>query len=436
MSIFETYKNTPYMAHTSLNILCISRFFKGGDFMTGAKAAGHHVYLLTSNQLDKSPWPWESLEDVFYMVEDSHGLWNHEHLIAGLAYKMRSIKFDILVALDDFDVEHVAFLREYFRIPGMGETTARYFRDKLAMRIKAQTEGINVPAFTPLFHDADIHSFAERVAPPWIVKPRMQASAAGLKKIYSVDELWKHLKYLGEDRHEYLMEKFAPGDVYHVDALTVDGKVVFASVSGYLDTPFEVAHGGGIFRSVTLDKNSADYNELKRINEHVMSAFGMQYSASHTEFIKGKEDGKFYFLETASRVGGAHIAEMVEFASGINLWKEWARIEIASKTNKQYKLPKVKDNHAGIIVSLCRFKNPDTAEFNDKEIVWRLKKEHHIGLILHSKDRNRIATLLTAYTERIRKDFHASAPAKEKLVGESHHEISHGEHDENWYSKD
>jgi D-alanine-D-alanine ligase-like ATP-grasp enzyme len=405
--------------------------------MIGAKAAGHHVYLLTSSQLEKSPWPWDSLDDIFYMVEDKHGLWNHDHLIAGLSHKMRTLKFDIFVALDDFDVEHVAYLREYFRIPGMGETTARYFRDKLAMRIKAQSEGITVPAFTPLFNDAEIHEFTQRVPAPWIVKPRMQASAAGLKKIYSTEELWKHLNYLGHSRHEYLMEKFAPGDVYHVDALTSNGKVQFASVSGYLDTPFEVAHGGGIFRSVTLDKDSDDYKELQKLNEQVMKAFGMQYSASHSEFIKGKEDGKYYFLETASRVGGAHIAEMVEFATGINLWKEWAKIEIDANLNKPYKLPKVKEKHGGIIVSLSRFKDPDTSVFNDKEIAWRLKKEYHIGLILHAKERNRILSLLDDYTERVKKDFHASAPAKEKLVGETPHDVSHGEYEDNdWAGKE
>ena len=399
--------------------------------MISAKAAGHHVYLLTSSQLDKSPWPWDSLDDIFYMVEDNHGLWNRDHLIAGLSHKMQSMKFDILVALDDFDVEHVAYLREYFRIPGMGETTARYFRDKLAMRIKAQSEGINVPVFTSLFHDADIHDYTQRVPPPWIVKPRMQASAAGIKKVYNTDELWQHLNYLGHSRHEYLLEQFAPGDVYHVDSLTHDGKVVFASVSRYLDTPLDVAHGGGIFRSVTLEKDTEDYKQLQKLNEDVMKVFGMQYSASHSEFIKGKEDGLYYFLETSSRVGGAHIAEMVEFASGINLWKEWAKIEIAANTKKPYKLPKIiKDGHAGIIVSLSRYKEPDTSEFKDKEIVWRMKKEYHIGLILQAKNQKRILALLDDYTDRIKRDYHASAPAKEKLVGESPHEISLGAHED------
>ncbi len=406
------------MASAPLNVLCISRFFKGGDFIKSAKAEGNNVFLLTSKKLEHDMWPWDSIDETFYMVEDEHGFWNHDHLVGGLAHKMRSTKFDIFVALDDFDVEHVAFLREYFRIPGMGETTARYFRDKLAMRIKAQTEGVPVPAFTALFHDADINHFADTVAAPWLVKPRMQASAAGIKKIYDKESLWAHLNYLGGERHEYLLEKFAPGSVYHVDALTTEGKVVFSRVSQYLDTPFEVAHGGGIFRSITIEIGCEEDIALKKLNEDVMKAFGMQYSASHSEFIKCNEDGKYYFLETASRVGGAHLAEMVEFASGINLWGEWARIETAACRKEKYKLPKVRLENAGIIVSLSRYQHPDTSSFEDKEIVWRMKKDHHVGLIMQSKDREKILQLLEKYAERIKNEFHASLPAKEKLVGE------------------
>jgi len=35
-----------------------------------------------------------------------------------------------VVTLEDFDVEKVAALREHLRIPEMGDTTTRYFRDK------------------------------------------------------------------------------------------------------------------------------------------------------------------------------------------------------------------------------------------------------------------------------------------------------------------
>lgn len=399
---------------TPLNILCISRYFKGEDFMRGAKQDGHNVYLLTSKKLDGEAWPWESINETFYMVEDEDGSWNHDHLVAGLSYKMQQIKFDIFVALDDFDVEHVAFLREYFRVPGMGETTARYFRDKLAMRVKAKAEGVSVPAFTSLFHDADIHTFTSTVPAPWLVKPRMQASATGITKVHTEEQLWQVIHGLGSDRHAYLLERFAPGHVYHVDSLTYEGKVIFSRASQYLDTPFEVAHGGGIFRSQTIEIGSEEDIALQNINKEVMKAFGMQYSASHSEYIQCNEDGKYYFLETASRVGGANLAEMVEVATGINLWKEWAKIEVAAFTKQKYLLPKVRKDHSGIIVSLCRYEHPDTNSFADNEISWRMNKKHHIGLIIQSKNKARVAELLDKYAERVKNEFHASLPAPDR----------------------
>ncbi|MBL7776651.1 MAG: ATPase [Saprospiraceae bacterium] len=398
-----------------VTFLCVSSYFKGNDFLRGMKSTGATVYLVTSKKLENKPWAREALDDIFYIEQGPENHWNMDDVIAGLAWLMRSKKIDRIVSLDDFDVEKAAHLREHFRIPGMGQTTYRHFRDKLAMRLKAQESGIQVPGFSDLFNDDDIRRFTETYPAPWIVKPRGQASATGMKKVQNADELWAHLETLGGNRHQYLVEQFKPGHVYHVDALSTGGKVIFARASQYLAPPFDVAHGGGIFRSAIMEQASPDEKALLEMNAQVMSAFGMQYSASHTEFIKCHDDGKFYFLETSSRVGGAHIAEMVECATGINLWAEWARIEYAVATDQPYKLPKVSKDYAGIVVSLTRQEWPDTSQFNDPEIAWRMTDmSYHIGLIVRSAKRQRVLDLLDDYVTRIQRDYHASAPAPDK----------------------
>jgi biotin carboxylase len=398
----------------NLTFLCIASYFKGAEFLRQAKREGVKVILLTDKRLEHEAWPREFIDEVILMESEELGVWNMEHLISGLAYKMRSEKIDRIVAMDDFDVEKAAELREHFRIPGMGQTTYRYFRDKLAMRMKAQEEGIPVPAFSALFNDAEVHEYTQNVPAPWMVKPRGEASAAGIKKVNSTEELWQILEQLGDERHAFLIEKFTPGIVYHVDAITADSKVVFARGSEYLDTPMEVAHGGGIFRTVTVPYNSKDDKGLKSAHKKLMKAFGMNYSASHSEFIKSNEDGKFYFLETASRVGGAHIAEQLEASSGMNIWGEWAKLEIAKANDAPYKFPKVENLYAGLIVSLARDKHPDMSSFNDEEVYWNISKEYHIGFIVKSKSRERVLELLENYAQRIAKDFHAALPAADK----------------------
>ncbi|HMQ62782.1 MAG TPA: ATPase [Flavilitoribacter sp.] len=397
-----------------LSFLCISTFFKGEAFLKACKASGNTVYLITKKSLENEPWPWESIDEVFYVDRDDNSPENLFNMAKGLAWLMRKKKIDRIVALDDFDVEKAAYLREEFRLPGMGQTTARYFRDKLAMRTKAAEAGIPVPAFCPLFNDEAIEHFAATVPAPWLVKPRAEASATGIKKIHSREELWTVLEKLGDDRHRYLVEQFKPGDVFHADALTVDGKVVFCRVSQYLNTPFEVAHGGGIFRTHILPFGGPEDKALQKLNGQVMKGFGMRFSASHTEFIRCNDDGKYYFLETSSRVGGAHIADLVEASSGINLWAEWARLESAVAQGQSYELPPVRSDYTGIIISLSRFEKPDTSSFNDPEIVWRMNKKHHVGLLVRAERRERVLELLHQYADRIHHEFHASAPAPDK----------------------
>lgn len=395
-----------------MTILCVSSYFKGSKFITAAKAEGATVYLLTSMSLKDEPWPKESIDEMFYVEEENDQDWNMANIIKGLAYTLRSKKVDRIVALDDFDVERAAQLREEFRVPGMGQTTARYFRDKLAMRMKAADAGIKVPAFSALFNDAEIQEYTERVSAPWLVKPRSEASATGIKKIHSAEELWQHLDTLGDKRHEYLVEKFEPGDVFHVDSLSQDGELIFSRVSQYLNTPFEVAHGGGIFRSHICEFGGKDDRALRTMTAKVMTAFGMVFSASHTEFIKSHATGEYYFLETSSRVGGAHLAEMVEYSSGISLWEEWAKLELAQLKGEKYVLPAITKDYAGIVVSLIRDYRPDYAAFSDKEICWTMDKDYHIGIIIKADNRQRILDLLDDYAKRIFESSHASAPSK------------------------
>jgi hypothetical protein len=402
------------MQNSPLTFFCITCYFKGAAFMKAAKAAGHTVYLLTVKALEDSPWPREAIEEFFYLENSDNTLPNFEKLLTGFSYAMRSRKIDRVIALDDFDVEKAALIREHFRISGMGQTTARYFRDKLAMRVRAQQAGIRVPVFSALFNDIEITDFLQTTAAPWLIKPRAEASATGIKKVHSLDEAWQHIHSLGEARHQFLIEQFKPGDVYHIDALTLDSKVIFERSSQYLSTPFEVAHSGGIFRSMTVDFDSKDAKELRKMNAAIMKAFGMKFSASHTEVIKCHDDGQYYFLETASRVGGAHIAEMVEASSGLNLWAEWAHIEIAMATQNTYQLPDIQRFYSGIIISLSHQQWPDLSVFNDPEVVWRMNEVYHVGLIVRSQSQAKVLDLLDKYAQVVYEHFHASAPAADK----------------------
>jgi biotin carboxylase len=392
-----------------LTFLCITTYEKGQEFMRECKRLGCRVLLLTAEKLRDADWPRESLDDTFYIT----GELPIPDIVNAVTHLARTQKIDRIVALDEFDMETAATLREHLRIPGMGLTTTRYFRDKLAMRMRALDRDVRVPDFVPVFNHADIQYYLEHVPGPWVLKPRQEASAIGIKKIHTAAELLPVLEQLGDKQSSFLLEKFVPGEVYHVDSVVSENEVVFANVSKYGKPPMNVAQGGGVFTSFTVPRGNEEDAALRAINRDLIAALGLLRGVSHAEFIKANADGEFYFLECAARVGGAYINEMVEAATGINLWREWARIEIAGEHGR-YQLPPAREEYAGVILSLARQENPDTSAYNDPEVFLRIKKHHHAGLILRSTDQQRVQALLESYSLRFAQEFTAVEPPREK----------------------
>ena len=389
-------------------LLCITSYEKGQEFIRECKRQGAHVILLTVTALEHANWPHESIDEIYFM----HDLSKTDEVIRAISFLARTRVIDIVVALDDYDVWTAANLREHLRIPGMGDTTVRHFRDKLAMRLQAQENNIPVPDFVHVLNHDKVSEFINRVPLPWVLKPRAEASTIGIAKINTVDEFWSRVDTLGDRQSFYLLERFIPGEVYHVDSLVADREIVFAEAHHYGKPPLNVYHEGGIFTTRTIPRGSKDETILKELNRQIMNAFGLVRGVTHTEFIRGHDDGNFYFLETAARVGGANIAEMVEAATGVNLWREWAKIELHSP-NDIYQLPEQQQNYAGVIVSLARQEHPDTSAYQDPEIVMRLDKRHHVGFVITSESPDRVNYLLDEYIQRFVNDFLATLPPSE-----------------------
>src|SRR5258706_3134573 len=393
---------------TAKTVLCICSYEKGQEFIRECKGQGSKVFLLTATELEHANWPFESIDELFHMPDLS----KVDDVIRGVSYLARSHVIDLIVALDDYDVWTGAALREHMRLPGMNESTVRYFRDKLAMRVKARETGIPVPDFVPVFNYDRIREFMERVPAPWLLKPRSEASTIGITRIDSAEELWSRLNALGDLQSFHLLERYLPGDVYHVDSLVFDREVIFAEAHQYARPPLNVYHEGGIYSTRTLPRGSQDEQTLKDLSCQVISAFGMVNGVTHVEFIKGRDDGQFYFLETAARVGGANIVELIEASTGINLWREWARIELASG-EQRYQLPGYRQDYAGVIVTLARQEYPDTSAYQEPEITWRLNKRHHLGFVVTAQEHDRVVYLLDDYMQRFAVDFSATLPPLE-----------------------
>ena len=397
------------MAERPLTILCVTSYEKGQEFLRTCRQMGCRVLLLTVEKLRNGEWPRDSIDEMFFMPEELP----LSGLINAVSYAARNQKIDRVVALDEFDMENVSALREHLRIPGMGLTTVRYFRDKLAMRAQAQEEGVLVPEFVHVLNYGDLREFMARVPGPWLLKPRSQASGIGMKKIHAPDELWPWLDRLGDEQSHFLLEQFIPGSVFHVDSVVSERRVMFAEAHAYGAPPLDVSHGGGVFTTRTLPREAAETLQLKELNCNLMRVLGLLRGVTHAEFLKAHATGKIYFLEIAARVGGAYISDVIEAATGVNLWREWAKLEVGAG-KMPYELPQPRQNYAGVIVSLARQEHPDTFSYNDPEITYRVKKYHHAGFIIKSPREERVRELLDSYAKRFAVDFLATQPVPDK----------------------
>jgi len=398
------------MSDSSQRFLCVASYEKGQDFMRQLAELGVKPTLLTMDKLKDSPWPTDILEEMITMPA---GLSN-EQILNTVTWLARTRKFDRLVALDEFDMEVVAQMREHMRIPGIGTTAIAFYRDKLAMRMGAKDAGFLVPEFVRVLVHDDLREYMDRVPAPWLLKPRSEASALGIKKIASPDQLWPILDELGDRQSYFLMEQFVPGDIFHVDSIVSEGKVVFSSAHQYGRPPMQVMHEGGVFTTRTVDRASSAWAELTELNARLAPALGLKRGVTHGEYIRAHADGRFYFLEIAARVGGAFISDLVAHSTGVNLWREWAKIEVAHLRGEAYVPPVPREDYAGSVLCLAKEEDPDTSAFNAPEIVYRMKKHHHAGLIVRSEKPERVASLLEEYSSAFVNQFLASMPPPDR----------------------
>ena len=388
------------MASRPLTVLALASELKGVPFLEECHRQGCRVVVVMDDKLVNEPWPWTSIDEHFTM----RSVRAQPDITYAVSYLARDRHIDRIVGLDDYDVETAAALREHLRIKGLGDSAARLFRDKLAMRVRASDAGLPVPDFAGIFNDDVLRDFLQEVPPPWVFKPRTLAGSEGIHKLYDPVSVWRLLDTLGDRRSSYLLESFVPGDVYHVDTLSWQGETVFSLVSKYGAPPLTVLQGRGIFTTRVLPRAHPDTQVLTRLTNDLLKSFDRDYGPSHSEFIRAA-DGSFYFLETAARVGGGNIERLVEAATGIVPWREAARLELAHARDEAYSLPPLRDDYAGLIACPSQLPFADTAHYTEPEIVFRPRSAEFASLVVGSESFEKVEALLEDYTARFAKDF-------------------------------
>jgi hypothetical protein len=328
-------------------ILCMAASHTGDRFLEELASLGCRAVLLTIDEQRNAEWPSDAISELHSMPAGM----TLQQITNTVTYLARFRKFARLIALDNFNVQIAAALREHLRIPGMGVTTACYFSDKLAARLKASQMGMSVAAFTSVANYDELRQFMQAVPSPWLLTPRSASRDYESPQLDESEQIWRALDELGDHQSGFLLEQSIEGERMHVDSLTADGTVVFSAVSPYRTASSEGAEAGELVPSSQKTSAKAEIERLRRANTALLSSMRMARGITHTEFLRSNATGEFYFMETAASVDDRCVADMMQERHGLNLWREWAGLEVAAMRGERYALPSSASGRKGLPAS-------------------------------------------------------------------------------------
>jgi hypothetical protein len=328
-------------------VLCIAFSNTGHQFLHELANLHCQVVVLTIDEFRHAEWLLEAVSELHTMPDGM----TLQQITNTVTYLARSRKFVRIIALDKLSIEIAAALREHLRIPGMGVTTAGYFSDTLAARVKAAHLGIAVPAFTSIANYNELGSFMHAVPAPWLLTPRSETRVPATQKLQESEAVWRALDALGDSQSGFLLEQWIDGDRLHVDSITADGAVVFSAVSPYRPASSEGTEADELLPTAPKSSTTADIERLRRANTALLSSMRMARGVTHTEFLRSNATRDFYFMRTSASVDDSCIADMMAETHGLNLWVEWARVEVAAMRGEQYALPLTGSNRKALAAS-------------------------------------------------------------------------------------
>jgi hypothetical protein len=297
---------------------------------------GVKVTLLTLDKNRNADWPRECLEELATMPP---GL-NREQILNTVSWMSRGRRFDSVIALHEHDLETAAQIREHMRVPGMGTTTAGCYRDKLAQRVIARAFGYPVPEFCRVLNYDELRDYMARVPGPWLLRPRIDATPGPDRSIADPEHLWRTLDELGDAQSHYILDQIVSGDVFHVDSIVSECEVKFSAVHQGGTRPLRTLQTDDMLTMRSVDRDSRDARELTAINRALAPSLGMVRGVTHARFLRSHTNGNYYFLEIGASIsGGPFIDQLVEASTGVNLWREWAKLEVGNLRNVSYSAP-------------------------------------------------------------------------------------------------
>ena len=235
----------------------------------------------------------------------------------------------LLGTLEHLQVE-LAMVREELGIDGMRPEAANNFRDKSRMKDVLRAAGIPCARHRLIGEEAEALAFVGEVGYPVVLKP---PAGAGAKATYAVEDEAALLQALRlhppSPGRPMLAEEFIQGSEHSFDAVSIDGKVVWHSLTTYLPGPLEVVRNPWMQWCILLPREIDDprYDDIREVAARALDALGMETGVCHLEWFRRK-DGSIAISEVGARPGGAQISKLMSHAHDFHFYRAWAKVMI------------------------------------------------------------------------------------------------------------
>ena len=236
------------------------------------------------------------------------------------------VRVDRLEAVVEAHVMAAARVREKCGIPGTSAKSTYLCRDKPAMKDCLREAGISCAQSIGSSNVDEIRAFARRVGYPLIVKPRDAAGASGTERVDRAEGLDAALATFGVPQgRSVAVEEFIEGHEGFYDTLTIGGRVVHDFVTHYFPNVLEAMRTRWIspqFITSNRIDSAPGYAEIRDMGQKVITALGLETSATHMEWFFGPKGLKF--SEIGCRPPGVRAWDLYAEANDIDIYKEWA----------------------------------------------------------------------------------------------------------------
>jgi phosphoribosylaminoimidazole carboxylase (NCAIR synthetase) len=247
---------------------------------------------------------------------------------AGLSGQLGRVE-RLVGALEQLQVP-LAHAREALGIPGMDVETARNVRDKSRMKEVLRAAGVPCARHQLVTDPAEALAFADAVGFPLVAKP---PAGAGAQATYRLDDVGALRSWLAaippRTDAPGLLEEFLVGDEHTFDSVTIDSRMVWASVSDYVPPPLDVLRNPWIQWTVLLPRELDDprYAGIGDIGPAALRALGVREGLTHMEWFR-RPDGSVAVSEVGARPPGAQLSSMLGYVHDVDFYRMWTELVI------------------------------------------------------------------------------------------------------------